>query len=148
MLRFGGSVNHDPHILYTLSALQILVLCDKLDIVNHDKIASFISSLHLEDGSFKGDKWGEIDTRFSYCALSAMSILGRLNSGEINVKKATEFVGRCVCALFQILFHNNYVKYLHKFIHILNIVTAVRILMVVSELFPVLKVMLVKYFVV
>jgi hypothetical protein len=35
------------------------------------------------DGSFAGDEWGEIDTRFSYCALSTLAIMGRLpRAGE------------------------------------------------------------------
>jgi geranylgeranyl transferase type-2 subunit beta len=37
---FGGSERHDPHLLYTLSALQILALYDRLDAVNADEIAS------------------------------------------------------------------------------------------------------------
>ena len=53
-----------------------------------------MSSLQQEDGSFFGDEWGEVDTRFSYCALSSMSILGQLDSGKIEVKKAADFVGR------------------------------------------------------
>ena len=93
-IRFGGSVDHDPHMLYTLSAIQILALCDQLHRVDGEKVAKFIASLQQQDGSFFGDKWGEIDTRFSYCALSAMSILGRLQTGEINVQKAVEYVGR------------------------------------------------------
>jgi geranylgeranyl transferase type-2 subunit beta len=36
---FGGSERHDPHMLYTLSALQILALYDQLDKVDADKIA-------------------------------------------------------------------------------------------------------------
>ena len=30
--------------------------------------------------SFTGDKWGEVDTRFSYCALSTLALLGRLDA--------------------------------------------------------------------
>jgi geranylgeranyl transferase type-2 subunit beta len=52
-------------------------------------------SLQKADGSFVGDEWGEVDTRFSYCALSCLSILGRLDSGLIDLDKATGFVGRC-----------------------------------------------------
>lgn len=37
---FGGSERNDPHLLYTLSALQILAIYDSLDLVNKDKIAS------------------------------------------------------------------------------------------------------------
>ena len=36
---FGGSERHDPHLLYTLSALQILALYDQLDKVDAEKIA-------------------------------------------------------------------------------------------------------------
>jgi geranylgeranyl transferase type-2 subunit beta len=91
---FGGNVNHDPHMLYTLSALQILALYDQLDVVDSEKVGAFVSSLQMEDGSFAGDKWGEIDTRFSYCALSIMSILGQLDCGKIDKVKAIDFVAR------------------------------------------------------
>lgn len=67
------------------------------------------------DGSFAGDEWGEVDTRFSYCALSTLAILGKLpppppaSASEpgpraaapatepplIDVAAATAFVGRC-----------------------------------------------------
>jgi geranylgeranyl transferase type-2 subunit beta len=26
-----------------------------------------------------GDKWGEIDTRFTYCALSCLTLLGKID---------------------------------------------------------------------
>ncbi|CAM9639652.1 unnamed protein product [Choristocarpus tenellus] len=52
-------------------------------------------SLQQGDGSFYGDMWGEVDTRFSYCALSALAILGKLHDGTVNVRGAAEFVGRC-----------------------------------------------------
>lgn len=58
------------------------------------KVAGYVCSLQQPDGSFFGDEWGEVDTRFSYCALSSMAILGQLDSGKIDVKKAGEFVGR------------------------------------------------------
>ena len=37
---FGGSERNDPHLLYTLSALQVLALYDKLDLVNADQVVS------------------------------------------------------------------------------------------------------------
>lgn len=93
---FGGSIGHDSHLLYTLSALQILAITQQLHkLDNVDKICSFIASLQREDGSFAGDKWGEIDTRFSYCALSALAILGQLDNGHINKTKALQFVRSC-----------------------------------------------------
>jgi geranylgeranyl transferase type-2 subunit beta len=93
---FGGSIGHDPHILYTLSAIQILALTHKLSLL-HDplKTVKFITSLQKEDGSFMGDKWGEVDTRFSYCALSSLAILGQLDKGHINKEKAMEYIHSC-----------------------------------------------------
>lgn len=44
---FGGSERHDSHILYTLSALQILALYDKLDLVDADKVAQCVFLMHL-----------------------------------------------------------------------------------------------------
>ncbi|KFM59485.1 Geranylgeranyl transferase type-2 subunit beta, partial [Stegodyphus mimosarum] len=58
---FSSSVGHDPHILYTLSALQILTMYDALDIIDVEKTVEFIKGLQQEDGSFIGDKWGEVD---------------------------------------------------------------------------------------
>ena len=74
---FGGSVGHDAHLLYTLSALQILALTKQMHQLEDgvDKIAVFIGSLQNEDGSFSGDCWGEVDTRFSYCALSSLALI-------------------------------------------------------------------------
>ena len=39
---FGGNVEHDPHILYTLSAVQVLALFDKLNVIDVDKVTSCI----------------------------------------------------------------------------------------------------------
>ena len=69
---FGASLHHDPHLLYTLSAVQILVTYDALDQVNVDKIVEFIASFQQNDGSFFGDIYGEVDTRFSFCAIAAL----------------------------------------------------------------------------
>ena len=39
---FGGNVGHDPHVLYTLSAVQVLCLFDRLDALDVDKVADCI----------------------------------------------------------------------------------------------------------
>ncbi|MCL7025769.1 hypothetical protein MKW94_001391, partial [Papaver nudicaule] len=62
---FAGNIGHDPHMLYTLSAVQ----------VRHCRT------------SFAGDIWGEIDTRFM------PSLLHRLD--KINLEKDVEYVVRC-----------------------------------------------------
>lgn len=97
---FGGNQNQDGHILYTLSALQILALAnalsDKRLIEIKPKIIAFISSLQQkEDGSFAGDEWGEVDTRFTYCALSALALLGQLQSDAVDVDKAAMYIASC-----------------------------------------------------
>ena len=52
-----------------------------------------MKGLQKEDGSFMGDCNGEIDTRFSYCAVSALSLLQKLD--EIDRVKAREFILKC-----------------------------------------------------
>lgn len=47
----------------------------------------------LNTGAFTGDEWGEIDTRFSYCAISCLSLLNQLDA--INVDQAVEFIDQC-----------------------------------------------------
>ncbi|EOA32586.1 hypothetical protein CARUB_v10015879mg, partial [Capsella rubella] len=56
---FAGNTGHDPHVLYTLSAVQILALFDKLHILDVGKVSSYVAELQNEDGSFSGDMWGE-----------------------------------------------------------------------------------------
>ena len=93
---FGPCDGHDPHILYTLSALQIILIYDVTNEINKEKLIEFICGLQQKDGSFAGDAWGifksfnlgnsssvfifliltgEVDTRFSFCAVAALSLL-------------------------------------------------------------------------
>ncbi|XP_058193316.1 geranylgeranyl transferase type-2 subunit beta 1-like [Rhododendron vialii] len=39
---FGGNIGHDPHILYTLSVVQILALFDKINVLDIDKVSNYI----------------------------------------------------------------------------------------------------------
>ncbi|KAH6832193.1 RAB geranylgeranyl transferase beta subunit 1 [Perilla frutescens var. hirtella] len=90
---FGGNIGHDPHILYTLSAIQVLALFDKIGVLDIEKVANYIASLQNEDGSFSGDIWGEIDTRFSYIAICSLALLQCLD--KINVERAVEYIISC-----------------------------------------------------
>ncbi|XP_065862821.1 geranylgeranyl transferase type-2 subunit beta 1-like isoform X4 [Euphorbia lathyris] len=54
---------------------------------------SDVAGLQNEDGSFSGDEWGEVDTRFSYIAICCLSLLHRLD--KINVEKAVNYILRC-----------------------------------------------------
>lgn len=71
----SASVHHDPHLLYTLSAVQILCMYDALDEINIDKVVSYVKERQQPDGSFTGDQWGEVDVRFSFCAVATLSLL-------------------------------------------------------------------------
>ncbi|XP_013143093.1 PREDICTED: geranylgeranyl transferase type-2 subunit beta [Papilio polytes] len=90
----SASIGHDPHILYTLSAVQVLAMYDRLDAIDIEGVVRFAISLQQEDGSFYGDKWGEVDTRFSFCAVMTLSLLQQLDA--INVTKAVDFVLSCM----------------------------------------------------
>lgn len=71
----GASLQHDPHLLYTLSAVQILCMYDALEVINIDKVVNYVKERQQADGSFVGDQWGEVDVRFSFCAVAALSLL-------------------------------------------------------------------------
>ncbi|KAK6461236.1 type II proteins geranylgeranyltransferase beta subunit [Scheffersomyces coipomensis] len=93
---FGAFPKHDGHLLSTLSALQILrIYDDELNILGNRRaqLISFIKNLQLKDGSFQGDRFGEVDTRFVYVSLSALSILGELTPEIVN--PAVEFIMKC-----------------------------------------------------
>lgn len=112
---FAPTLHHDPHLLYTLSAiqvpnmltfvpipyaaltidpLQVLTLYDSLTEIDIEGVVKYVAGLQQPDGSFAGDKWGkqlffpwqfekhppsnsvgEIDTRFSFCALATLALL-------------------------------------------------------------------------
>ena len=91
---YAGAEGHDPHLLHTLSALQLLALCGALP--RGEAAAptiAYLRSLQRPDGSFAGDAWGEVDTRFTYCALQAAALLGALDS--LDVPSAVAFVRKC-----------------------------------------------------
>ena len=90
---FSGNVGHDPHILYTLSAVQILALFDALDQLDAAAVMRYVASRQLPSGAFTGDEWGETDTRFAYCALCCGSILGRLDA--IDAPAAVAHIKAC-----------------------------------------------------
>ena len=68
-------MGHDPHITNTLYGILILAMFDSVDEINKEKLVEFVVGLQNEDGSFSGDYAGEVDARFSYCAVSALSLL-------------------------------------------------------------------------
>ncbi|GAB7359276.1 hypothetical protein MBLNU230_g5932t2 [Neophaeotheca triangularis] len=79
---FGAAPGHDPHMLYTVSSVQILAMIEGFDELEQRipngmrKIADYIAGLQKPNGTFAGDEWGETDTRFLYGAFNALSLLG------------------------------------------------------------------------
>ncbi|KAF7301431.1 Rab geranylgeranyltransferase [Mycena indigotica] len=90
---FGAHPGHDAHIHPTLSAIQILVIYDSLHIVDAPRVTEFILSLQQPSGVFAGDSFGEIDTRFSYIAVNALSLLGALD--QLDKDKTVEYIVQC-----------------------------------------------------
>jgi geranylgeranyl transferase type-2 subunit beta len=91
---FAGNTDQDPHLLYTLSGVQVLAMYDALDRIDQGAVVAYVAALQQEDGSFSGDMWGEVDSRFSYCALLTLAILGRLDA--VDVEKAADYIVSCV----------------------------------------------------
>lgn len=59
-----------------------------------------ITSLQHPNGSFSGDEGGEIDTRFTFCALACVDLLKRAHIScsdiaGINQETALSYVGQC-----------------------------------------------------
>jgi len=97
---FGAAPGHDSHMLYTVSAVQILVIVDALDELGRggggskEKVASYIAALQdAKSGTFSGDEWGETDTRFLYAAFNALSLLGRMHL--VDVERAVSHIQAC-----------------------------------------------------
>ncbi|KAK9896931.1 terpenoid cyclases/Protein prenyltransferase [Cystobasidium minutum MCA 4210] len=91
---FAPHPGHDPHLHPTLSAIQILLMQDALHLVNVEKVTNFVLSLQdPETGSFAGDEWGEIDTRFTYCAVACLSLLGQLD--KLDKEKTVAWLEKC-----------------------------------------------------
>ncbi|KAL9005981.1 MAG: hypothetical protein Q9188_001271 [Gyalolechia gomerana] len=96
---FGAAPGHDAHMLYTVSAVQILVTVDALDDLDtlskggRKGVGTYISQLQNPDGSFAGDEWGETDTRFLFGALNALSLLQLVPM--IDISKTVSYVQAC-----------------------------------------------------
>ncbi|KAH9792967.1 Geranylgeranyl transferase type-2 subunit beta 1 [Citrus sinensis] len=85
---FAGNIGHDPHVLYTLSAVQVLALFDKVDIldadkrldkINVDKAVEYIVSCKNLDGGFGCTPGGESHAGQIFCCVGALAIAGALH---------------------------------------------------------------------
>ncbi|KAJ2742283.1 Rab geranylgeranyltransferase [Coemansia sp. BCRC 34301] len=81
---FGGHTGHDSHILYTMSAVQLLVMYDALDRVDASSVVGYVAGLQdKETGEMSGDGWGEKDTRFAYIALAILSFFDAVDAIDV-----------------------------------------------------------------
>ncbi|GAB67519.1 geranylgeranyltransferase, partial [Plasmodium cynomolgi strain B] len=107
---FGNNKNYDSHVVSTHHAiLSLLLLNHPFDGFNPylhsqdsphdtdnppknitDSTTNYILSLLNDDGSFKGDIWGEVDTRFVYSAVSCLTILNQLSL--VSTEKIASYV--------------------------------------------------------
>ena len=92
---YGGDAGYDSHLLFTLSALQVYKM---LEMEPQEKrlTVSYVLGLMREDGSFQGDAFGEVDTRFSYCGLVSLHLLGFDFEAQPQVlEKGPSFIEKC-----------------------------------------------------
>jgi geranylgeranyl transferase type-2 subunit beta len=96
---FGAAPAHDAHVHATLSAIQILIMLDALDTLpaaRVDRIVKcayapcfglnkaertaqiVVAGLQQPSGVIAGDAFGEADARLTYCAVSTLTLLGRV----------------------------------------------------------------------
>lgn len=90
---FGGNTDMDSHLLYTMSAVQLLCMFDAVDRIDVLQTSKWIASMQLPDGSFQGDQWGEVDTRFSYIGLNCLRLLQHCEL--IDMEAAVTYVLAC-----------------------------------------------------
>lgn len=91
---FAAHPGYDVHMLYTLSALQILVLLNQLDkLPNRQLTINYIKQLQQPCGGFAGDKYLEVDARFVYNATQSLLILNALD--EVDWTSTIEWLQKC-----------------------------------------------------
>ncbi|KAE8672717.1 xyloglucan endotransglucosylase/hydrolase protein 9-like [Hibiscus syriacus] len=107
---FSGNIGHDPHILYTLSAVQVLSLFNKLDVLGIDKFSvvgalAIMGSLHhvdkdllgwwlcerqVKSGGLNGRPEKLPDVCYSWWVLSSLIMIDRVH--WIDKEKLVKFI--------------------------------------------------------
>lgn len=92
---YGGDTGLDSHILYTLSAAQVMTILGRKRELDEESMTKYVHSLQAQSGCFMGDEFGEQDTRFIYCSILTLHLLGTINDHLDAVKKAIEYIRSC-----------------------------------------------------
>eukprot|EP01147_Barroeca_monosierra_P010770 gene10771-2856_t len=91
---FSGNKGYGAHVLYTYSALQLLYLAQKKldDICERQNVINWLESRIQPDGSCTGDEFNLADTRFTYCVLASLHLLGQPIRRQQNI---SNYIARC-----------------------------------------------------
>lgn len=92
---YGGDTTLDSHILFTLSAVQVMTILGREDLLDSRNITRYVLSLQANNGCFMGDEFGEQDTRFVYCGILTLRLLGTIDDHLGAVNKAVAYIHRC-----------------------------------------------------
>ncbi|CDJ52001.1 geranylgeranyl transferase type II beta subunit, putative [Eimeria brunetti] len=80
---FSSDLQQDANLTSTHYALLLLVGLGRLHLLpSPAKTAAWVRSLQLPSGGFMADPWGETDSRFVYCGVASLSLLGELGAAE------------------------------------------------------------------
>ncbi|KAL8427834.1 hypothetical protein Efla_005800 [Eimeria flavescens] len=92
---FAQDEGQEAHLSATHYALLLLAGLGRLHLLpSRQQTAAWIRSLQNADGGFSGDRWGESDSRFSYCGVASLLLLGELD-GQV-ADRAVLFVRRLI----------------------------------------------------
>uniref|UniRef100_A0A8C0NX70 Geranylgeranyl transferase type-2 subunit beta n=1 Tax=Canis lupus familiaris TaxID=9615 RepID=A0A8C0NX70_CANLF len=95
----SASIGHDPHLLYTLSAVQIycctgfLAITSQLHQVNSDLLGWWLCERQLPSGGLNGRPEKLPDVCYSWWVLASLKIIGRLH--WIDREKLRSFILAC-----------------------------------------------------
>ncbi|OEH80397.1 geranylgeranyl transferase type II beta [Cyclospora cayetanensis] len=94
---FGQDIHQEAQLTATHYALLLLLGLGRLHLLpSPHRTAAWVRSLQTPDGGFKGDVWGEVDSRFSYCGVACLHLLGQLD--EAVAARAVRFIQRLMNA--------------------------------------------------
>ncbi|CDI84294.1 geranylgeranyl transferase type II beta subunit, putative [Eimeria praecox] len=88
---FSSNLQQEANLPSTHYALLLLLGLGRLHLLpSPAKTAAWVRSLQLPSGGFMADEWGEADSRFVYCGVACLALLGELRAAEASA--AVRFV--------------------------------------------------------
>ena len=88
---FSSDVQQEANLPSTHYALLLLLGLGRLHLLpSPANTAAWVRSLQLPSGGFMADAWGEADSRFVYCGVASLALLGELRAEEASA--AVRFV--------------------------------------------------------